>query len=52
MTASSVYRNRPVDIGKTRRRKKNAARSVAILQMRGSSIARVAGKCCGECGEI
>lgn len=44
----SGYRNRPADIGKTRHGKKNGARSVAISQMRGSSIARVAGKCCGR----
>lgn len=45
---SSIYRNRPVNLEKVRSRRENAARSAATSRMRGSSIARVAEKCCGD----
>lgn len=45
---SSNYRNRPMNLQKIRSKRENAAQSAAISRMRGSSIARAAGKCCGE----
>lgn len=48
---SSNYRHRPLNLQKMRSKRENAARSAAISRMRGSSIARAAGKCCGRRGE-